>query len=164
MGRAAHYAEGRGRATRAASACRARAASRFRWRVEVLTWYRPTMNRMNRRGRRGRGGLQKQFVVVLCALRVLCGDSVVAQTPTQTPPAPASQNPSPMVENTRAHERLAQKGLGGTKRTFTGPSAKPVEVWIPDKALKRDAVPLVIHFLGAAWLPEQAVADLNDGT
>ena len=69
-----------------------------------------------------------------------------------------------MVENTRAHERLTQKDLGGTKRTFTGPSAKPVEVWIPDKALKRDAVPLVIHFLGAAWLPEQAVADLNDGT
>lgn len=82
-----------------------------------------------------------------------------AQIP--TPPA-ASQNPSPMAEQTRSHERLSPRDLGGTQRTFTGPAGKPVEIWIPDHARTSDAVDLVIHFHGLAWLPEQAVAGLND--
>jgi hypothetical protein len=69
-----------------------------------------------------------------------------------------------MSESTRAHERLARRELGGTKRTLTGPAGKPVEVWIPDAARHRDTVPVVIHFLGAAWLPEQAVADAAPGS
>jgi hypothetical protein len=69
-----------------------------------------------------------------------------------------------MVEASRAHERLAERDLGGTKRTFTGPSGKPVDVWIPEEAKQRDAFDLVVHFLGAAWLPEQGVAALGNGT
>ena len=80
-----------------------------------------------------------------------------------TPPA-ASQNPSPMVEQTRSHERLSPRDLGGTHRTFTGPAGKPVELWIPEHARKSDAVNLVVHFHGAAWLPEQAVAGVDDHT
>ncbi|HEV2642510.1 MAG TPA: hypothetical protein VGT98_07380, partial [Candidatus Elarobacter sp.] len=79
------------------------------------------------------------------------------------PPA-ASQNPSPMAEATRAHERLAPKELGGTTRTFVGPAGKPVELWVPDRARMRDTVDLVVHFHGAAWLPEQAVAGLPQST
>jgi pimeloyl-ACP methyl ester carboxylesterase len=82
---------------------------------------------------------------------------------TASPPA-TSQNPSPMVDQTRAHERLTQKDLGGVIRSFAGPSGKPVELFIPDQALGRDAVDLVVHFLGAAWLPEQAVAGLKRHT
>jgi hypothetical protein len=82
-----------------------------------------------------------------------------AQTPTQ--PA-ASQNPSPMVEATRKHERLAPKSLGGATRTFVGPADKPVELWIPNDATKRVAFDLVVHFHGVAWLPNQAVARLGD--
>jgi hypothetical protein len=78
--------------------------------------------------------------------------------------AEAQQNPSPMVETTRAHERLAQKEIGGTKRSFIGPAGKPVELWLPDRARSPDVVDLVVHFLGAAWLPVQAVARLNDHT
>jgi hypothetical protein len=33
-------------------------------------------------------------------------------------------------------------------------------VWISDAALRSDRVDLVVHFLGAAWSPEQAVAQL----
>lgn len=84
-----------------------------------------------------------------------------AQNP--APPA-ASQNPSPMVEETRKHERLSPKPLPGTTRSFTGPAGKPVEVWIPDRARGRDRVDLVVHFHGAAWLPEQAVAALGGHT
>ena len=69
-----------------------------------------------------------------------------------------------MVESTRAHERLLPKSLGGTTRTFAGPLGRPVEVWIPDAVRTRDTFAVVVHFLGAAWLPEQAVAQLGDGT
>ncbi len=78
----------------------------------------------------------------------------------QSPP-PASQNPSPMVENTRTHERLVQRVLPGVTRTFAGPLGKPVDVFVPVAALAHDSVDVVIHFLGAAWLPEQAVAGLS---
>lgn len=85
---------------------------------------------------------------------------VAAQTPVQTPPPAASQNPSPMAEATRAHERLTPKALGGTTRSLAGPAGKPVELWIPDHAGASGFVDLVVHFHGAAWLPEQAVAGL----
>ena len=88
-------------------------------------------------------------------LALVLGGPTAAQV--ASPPA-AAQNPSPMVEATRAHERLSQKDLGGTTRSFLGPSAKPVELWIPDDVKARDAFDLVVHFHGVAWLPEQAVA------
>jgi hypothetical protein len=72
---------------------------------------------------------------------------------------PTPQNPSPMVEATRAHERLTPRQLEGTVRTFTGPAGRDVEVFVP--ALATADIDLVIHFHGAAWLPQQAVADLN---
>jgi hypothetical protein len=76
-------------------------------------------------------------------------------------PAAASQNPSPMVEGTRAHERLTPKELGGSVRSFVGPAGKQVDLWIPDRARSRDVVDVVVHFHGAAWLPQQAVASLS---
>ena len=69
-----------------------------------------------------------------------------------------------MVESTRRHERLSPKALSGTTRTFTGPAGKPVELWIPDAATRRDVVDVVVHFHGAAWLPERAVAALGGHT
>ena len=84
--------------------------------------------------------------------------SAVAQVP--VPPA-ASQNPSPMVEATRAHERLTQKTLAGATRSFPGPAGRPVDLLVPDRARGRDEVGVVVHFHGAAWLPEQAVAMLD---
>jgi hypothetical protein len=80
---------------------------------------------------------------------------------------PAAQNPSPMVEHTRLHERLVRRELGGVRRSFTvvaGEVGLPVELYVPDRARSRNVVDLVVHFLGAAWLPEQAVDDLGNGT
>jgi hypothetical protein len=83
--------------------------------------------------------------------------------PAQIPAPPAaSQNPSPMVEQTRAHERLAPKPLGGITRSFVGPAGKPVELLVPEQARMREVVDLVVHFHGTAWLPEQAVAGLDN--
>lgn len=76
-------------------------------------------------------------------------------------PPPASQNPSPMVEETRTHERLVQRELGGVRRAFAGPQGKPVDVWLSDSALHAPAADLVVHFHGAAWLPHLAVSQLG---
>ena len=89
---------------------------------------------------------------VIVALAIMGHSSAGAQSP--APPA-ASQNPSPMVEATRTHERLAPKVLGGAKRSFVGPAGRPVEVFVPERARTRDVVDVVVHFHGAAWLPEQ---------
>jgi hypothetical protein len=69
-----------------------------------------------------------------------------------------------MVEATRAHERLSQTTLDGVMRSFAGPGGRPVEIFVPASARKRDAAHLVIHFHGIAWLPQQAVARLGDGS
>ncbi len=75
--------------------------------------------------------------------------------------APAPQNPSPMTESTRAHERLTPTPLAGTTSTFAGPAGKPVELFIPHRLQRRSTFDLVVHFHGAAFLPHRAVAELN---
>ena len=70
--------------------------------------------------------------------------------------APAAQNPSPMAESTRAHERLTPRTLAGVTRTVNGPNGRPVEVFIPDGTGGRAAVDLVMHFHGAAFIPQQS--------
>ncbi len=82
--------------------------------------------------------------------------ALAAPAAAQTPPA--TQNPSPMVEETRAHERLVRRELRGARRLFAGPGGRPVELLVPDAARRREVVDVVIHFHGAAWLPQQAVA------
>jgi hypothetical protein len=77
-------------------------------------------------------------------------------------PPPAAQNPSPMVETTRAHERLVPREVPGVRRSIAGPMGKPVEVWIPDGLRASDGVDLAVHFLGAPWLPEYAVSRLRN--
>ena len=91
-------------------------------------------------------------------LSVVVSSAAIAQAP--VPPV-SMQNPSPMVEATRAHERLEVKELGGIRRSFAGPAGRPVELLVPDDARTRDASDLVVHFHGAAWLPERAVAALD---
>lgn len=96
------------------------------------------------------------------ALTVLACTSGTRTTPAT--PAPASQNPSPMVEGTRAHERLTESPQAGATHSIAGPLGRPAELFIPAIASGADSVDLVVHFLGAAWLPEQAVARLRRRT
>jgi len=93
-----------------------------------------------------------RLIVVMAAMK-----SSLAAAQIAAPPA-ASQNPSPMVDVTRSHERLAPKELEGTMRSFVGPAGKAVELFVPRDPRKRDAIDVVVHFHGAAWLPQQAVA------
>ena len=100
-------------------------------------------------------------VTLLIAAAILVGSPSAGSAQASPPPA-ASQNPSPMVEATRAHERLEKKDLSGTVRTFQGPAGKPVDILVPHEKGKREEFDLVIHFHGAAWLPQQAADALDN--
>ena len=97
--------------------------------------------------------------VAMLAVALLGGtEAAAAQAP--VPPA-APQNPSPMVERSRTHERIAPRELAGTRRTFAGPLGKPVEVFVPAGMRRADALHLVVHFHGGAFIPEYAVSELG---
>src|SRR5262245_46279927 len=67
------------------------------------------------------------------------------------PPAkPAAQNPSPMVEHTRAHLRLEERRPPGKRESLA-----IGQLFLPEK-LPADATALLIHFHGGAWIPEVA--------
>jgi hypothetical protein len=101
-----------------------------------------------------------RLVTPLLVAVALIGRPSLAAVQTPAPPA-APQNPSPMVEATRVHERLSPRQLEGVMRSFVGPAGKTVELFVPNDARSRDTVDVVLHFHGAAWLPQQAVAGLS---
>ncbi|MGH9799361.1 MAG: hypothetical protein ACRD82_03275, partial [Blastocatellia bacterium] len=82
--------------------------------------------------------MRKMFLVVLLAA------STFAQQ---------SQNPSPMVEHTRAHPRLKQETPAGRREKL-----ELGTLFIPAKLKLKSPVPLFIHFHGGTWLPEVATA------
>jgi len=92
-------------------------------------------------------------------LRVSAGAG--AQVP--VPPAGA-QNPSPMVEHTRAHERLEPRELPGSRRSFAGPLGKPVDVFVPDGVRGSRPIRLVIEFHGSPFIPDYAVSRLRENS
>jgi hypothetical protein len=82
-----------------------------------------------------------------------------AQTPAAPPPAP--QNPSPMVENTRAHGRIAQQETPGNRRSFIGPLEKSVQLYLSLGAERAGELRLVVFFHGPSFIPEIAVSKLG---
>ncbi len=92
-----------------------------------------------------------------CALAYLLPASVHAQVAT----TPVAQNPSPMVESTRPHERLVRKSLDGREVSFAGPAGRSVDLYIPKTVGSRQSFDLLVHFHGEAWLPKQAAASLR---
>ncbi len=97
---------------------------------------------------------------------LLLGAAATAAGAQQPVPPPAAQNPSPMVEHTRAHRRLQPVQPPGTERSFAGPLGKPVVVFIPAgmRAAGAGALRLVVEFLGAPYVTEQAVSRLGGRT
>jgi hypothetical protein len=65
----------------------------------------------------------------------------------------AAQNPSPMVEHTREHPRLAKTSPPGFRQKL-----KLGSLFIPEKLKGRKQVRLLIFFHGGDWLPEVAAA------
>jgi hypothetical protein len=71
--------------------------------------------------------------------------------------AQQSQNPSPMVEHTRRHERLTQTSPAGQRERLTFGT-----LYLPATLKRKATMPLFIHFHGAAWLAETAAAELKE--
>lgn len=87
---------------------------------------------------------------------------VAAQTTAPATPPSTPQQASPMVETTRAHERLSPRRLSGDTLSFMGPGGRPVAIHVPRAAWRADSLRPVVHFFGAPWLPMQAVDALGD--
>jgi hypothetical protein len=64
-----------------------------------------------------------------------------------------TQNPSPMVEHTRAHPRLKEEKPGGRREKLAVGT-----LFLPEKLKLESKVPLFFHFHGGTWLPEVAAA------
>ncbi len=70
--------------------------------------------------------------------------------------AQQSQNPSPMVEHTRAHPRLKEEEPAGRREKL-----ELGTLFIPAKLKLKSTTPLLIHFHGGTWLPEVAASRVN---
>lgn len=84
-------------------------------------------------------------------LLIACWGSVCGADPTPK----SNQNPSPMVEHTRAHERLKEERPPGKRITL-----KIGSLFLPEK-LPATSVPLFIHFHGTTWISEIAAAKFS---
>ncbi len=72
-------------------------------------------------------------------------------------PSPAkgmAQNPSPMVEHTRAHPRLNEERPGGKREKLSLGT-----LFVPERVKLEGSTPLFVHFHGGTWLPEVAATD-----
>lgn len=58
-----------------------------------------------------------------------------------------AQNPSPMTEQTRAHDRLSPKTVNGIRR------GRALHIGHPGPTS-----PVIVHFHGEGWIPEQSAA------
>jgi len=67
--------------------------------------------------------------------------------------ANSGQNPSPMVEKTRAHPRWKEEQPKGDRYKL-----EVGTLFLPEKLPRKGAIPLLVHFHGSTWLPEVAVA------
>jgi len=64
------------------------------------------------------------------------------------------QNPSPMVEHSRAHLRLQEESPAGRREQLTVGT-----LFIPESLRNRKRLPLFVHFHGAAWVAEIAARE-----
>jgi len=73
----------------------------------------------------------------------------------------ASQNPSPMVDFTRTHERITQKDYKGLDFTISDLFTKPIEIFIPEKSLSSSQYDILIHFHGGSDIVKYAAEKYN---
>jgi hypothetical protein len=90
-----------------------------------------------------------------------CRTPPAASVPSISEPAPRGQNPSPMVERARRHERLQPDQPRGIGFTIDSVLPRPVEVFIPGAPTAGAGVAvertLLVHFFGALYVPLHAV-------
>lgn len=79
----------------------------------------------------------------------------------QTLLAQSPQNPSPMQENIRTHERITKKNFEGINFFIENLLSKKVEVFISKKDINEKNYDLLIHFNGAGYVVKYAAENYN---
>lgn len=74
-------------------------------------------------------------------------------------PFAQSQYSSPMVENSRIHERIKQEDFGGKIILIENILTKPIEVYLKSHYCKNPS--LLIHFHGSSYVPKYAVQQVD---
>jgi len=97
--------------------------------------------------------MKTQLQVALVMLVVL-GQGAAARQQNSAKVAP--QNPSPMTDDSRKHERIERKEYPGIVFEIRDLFPKPVQLFVPQKSLKAKAFDLLIHFNGAPYVTEFA--------
>jgi hypothetical protein len=82
--------------------------------------------------------------------------AVISFAQTFDTPKPTSQNPSPMVDRTRVHERIPQQKYPGIELKIFDILPKPIEIFIPQKRQKANCFDLLLHFHGAGFVVQYA--------
>lgn len=96
----------------------------------------------------------KIFLVVLIAGQFICFGQ--GRKSGMSP-----QNPSPMVEHTRVHERITQRNFNGIKFSLINLFSKPCRIFIPEKSENSESPDLLIHFHGASYVANYAAEKYN---
>jgi hypothetical protein len=101
-------------------------------------------------------------VLLALTAATACRTRPQSSAPQPTQPVPRAQNPSPMVERARRHERVQPGQPPGIAFTIDSVLPRPVDVFIPDRPAAGTAVSdertLLIHLFGASYVPMHAVA------
>lgn len=98
-------------------------------------------------------------VAWLAASLAAPGGHAAAQPSSAAPvSAPRAQNPSPMVESTRAHERLPAGAPAGLRASVEAGLPRPIDVFLPSPARADAAVRVLVHFHGAPHVAMHAAA------
>lgn len=99
---------------------------------------------------------------VLAAM-VACRASAPPVTTPPSAPVPSAQNPSPMVETARKHERISPAPPPGISFRIDSLLSRSVEVFIPERrsTAGTDQRTLLVHLYSAAFVPRRAVADAD---
>jgi hypothetical protein len=105
--------------------------------------------------------LMQRRVIKLFAFGITAAVSTALLPGQTTVPPPAAQNPSPMVESSRAHGRVAPTTLNGIHTSFKGPQDKAVYVFVPERTNAKTPINIVIHFHGDTMIPDVAVKELR---
>jgi hypothetical protein len=95
----------------------------------------------------------RRLVLIGLFVFLLAGVAWSDDKPAADPAPKTWQNPSPMVEHTRAHPRLKEEHPAGRREKLALGT-----LFLPEKLKAEGKVPLFLHFHGGTWLPEVAAA------
>ncbi|MDQ6718341.1 MAG: hypothetical protein M3Z17_08365 [Gemmatimonadota bacterium] len=112
---------------------------------------------MTQRAFRARPRSRPLLPLLLAVMGAACHTVPVPATGASAPPTPRAQNPSPMMEQGRRHDRIPPRTPADIALRIETGLPKPVDLYIPVRSNQPvEERTLLVHFFGAAYIPLQA--------